>query len=273
MTAGSGGDRGGTKNTVAHFPPVSLDCQALWIGIYTCSSRSHPTPHTDRPVYGSPSAISRAHRLHAIIPFKEAVLFLIGRPGRRLATGALVPLFRELPAASAHLYTEGACMAIQKTEKIWHNGKLIAWDDATCARDVARGELRLFGVRRHPLLRRCPPARPSSAPRSTCSACSIPRSIYRMDVDFTRDRLVAAWSTGADERRVALLHPPHRSPRIRRSRRQPVQLPTEVYICNYPWGKYLGSDDVARASTSASPPGRASRRTPCPPWPRPAPTT
>ncbi len=22
-------------------------------------------------------------------------------------------------------------MAIQKTEKIWHNGKLIAWDDAT----------------------------------------------------------------------------------------------------------------------------------------------
>ena len=37
-------------------------------------------------------------------------------------------------------------MAIQKTEKIWHNGKLIPWDDATHPRDVARGALWLVGV-------------------------------------------------------------------------------------------------------------------------------
>ena len=37
-------------------------------------------------------------------------------------------------------------MAIQKTDKIWHNGKLIPWDDAHAPRDVARGELRVVGV-------------------------------------------------------------------------------------------------------------------------------
>ena len=36
-------------------------------------------------------------------------------------------------------------MAIEKTEKIWHNGKFIPWDDATPC-DVARGELRVVGV-------------------------------------------------------------------------------------------------------------------------------
>jgi hypothetical protein len=37
-------------------------------------------------------------------------------------------------------------MAIQKTEKVWHNGKFIAWDDATHPRDVARRALRLVGI-------------------------------------------------------------------------------------------------------------------------------
>jgi hypothetical protein len=27
--------------------------------------------------------------------------------------------------------SQGVGMAIQKTDKIWHNGKLINWDDAT----------------------------------------------------------------------------------------------------------------------------------------------
>ena len=37
-------------------------------------------------------------------------------------------------------------MAIQKTEKIWHNGKFIAMGRCHAPRDVARCALRLFGV-------------------------------------------------------------------------------------------------------------------------------
>ncbi len=37
-------------------------------------------------------------------------------------------------------------MAIQKTDKIWHNGKLINWDDAHYSCDVARRSLRVFGL-------------------------------------------------------------------------------------------------------------------------------
>ncbi len=64
----------------------------------------------------------------------------------------------------------GATMPIPKTEKIWHNGKLINWDDATLHVLSHVVELRLGSLRRHPLLRNqarpghLPPARTHAAP-------------------------------------------------------------------------------------------------------------
>jgi branched-chain amino acid aminotransferase len=50
----------------------------------------------------------------------------------------------------------------------------------------------------------------------------------------------------------------------------PKGSPIEVYIANFPWGKYIAA---TAARMSASQVGTAWLPTPCPPWPRPAPTT
>ena len=68
-------------------------------------------------------------------------------------------------------------MAIQKTEKIWHNGKLIKWDDATLhvmSHVVHYGSSVFEGIRCYDL-----PSGPAIfRPTSTCSGCWIlPRSI------------------------------------------------------------------------------------------------
>ena len=62
-------------------------------------------------------------------------------------------------------------MAHPKTEKIWHNGKFIAWDDAkihVLSHVVNYGSGRL---RRNPLLRHDSRALRFSVCASTCSAC------------------------------------------------------------------------------------------------------
>ena len=64
-------------------------------------------------------------------------------------------------------------MAIEKSESIWHNGKLIPWDDATIhvmSHVVHYGSSVFEGIRCY-----APPSGPAiSAPRSTSSGCSIP---------------------------------------------------------------------------------------------------
>jgi len=74
-------------------------------------------------------------------------------------------------------------MPVKPTEKIWHNGKLIDWDDAkihVMAHVVNYGSsvLKAFDVMNYP------PAPQFSARRNTCSACSIPQrfiaSLFRI---------------------------------------------------------------------------------------------
>ena len=66
--------------------------------------------------------------------------------------------------------------------------------------------------------------------------------IYRIDVDFTRGGSDRRHGGGGEEQwRLALLHPADRAARVWRSGVNPFNSPTEVYICNYPWGKYLGT--------------------------------
>ena len=67
--------------------------------------------------------------------------------------------------------------------------------------------------------------------------------IYRIDVDYTRDELVSAV---VDVVRNNGVWPCYIRPIILRGYGEagvnPFNSPTEVYICNYPWGKYLSND-------------------------------
>jgi branched-chain amino acid aminotransferase len=133
-------------------------------------------------------------------------------------------------------------MAIQKTDKIWHNGKFIDWDDAqlhVMAHVTNYGSAVFEGVRCY--------ERPSGpaifrvaehAQRLLDSA-----KIYRIPVSFTRDQLVEGM---LELVAVNNVWPCYLRPLIVRGYGEigvnPFKCPTEVYIANFPWGKYLGGD-------------------------------
>ena len=133
-------------------------------------------------------------------------------------------------------------MAIQKTEKIWHNGRFIKWDDATLhvmSHVVNYGSSVFEGIRCYAL-----PGGPAIFRAQEHMQRLIDSArIYRIEIDFTRDQLVRGM--------VELVQangawPCYIRPIILRGYGEvgvnPLSSPVEVYICNYPWGKYLGSD-------------------------------
>jgi branched-chain amino acid aminotransferase len=135
-------------------------------------------------------------------------------------------------------------MAIQKTEKIWHNGKFIPWDSATLhvmSHVVNYGSSVFEGIRCYAL-----PSGPAifRAPEHMQRLLDSAR-IYRIDVDFTRDELVSGL---AELIKANGVWPCYIRPIILRGYGEagvnPFNSPTEVYICNYPWGKYLGTDSA-----------------------------
>jgi branched-chain amino acid aminotransferase len=133
-------------------------------------------------------------------------------------------------------------MAIQKTEKIWHNGKLIPWDDAqihVMSHVVNYGSSVFEGIRCY-----APPTGPAifRAQEHTQRLLDSAK-IYRIDVDFTRDDLISGMIELVKNNGV---WPCYMRPIVLRGYGEagvnPFNSPTEVFICNYPWGKYLGTD-------------------------------
>jgi len=134
-------------------------------------------------------------------------------------------------------------MPIQKLEKIWHNGKLINWDEATLhvmSHVVNYGSAVFEGVRCYqtksgPAIFRAK----EHAQRLLNSA-----KIYRIDVDYSADDLVSAMS---ELIRANGKSPCYIRPIVLRGYGEvgvnPLNSPVEVYICNYEWGKYLTTDD------------------------------
>src|SRR3954465_11098691 len=133
-------------------------------------------------------------------------------------------------------------MAIQKTDKIWHNGKLINWDDATLhvmSHVVHYGSSVFEGVRCYQL-----PTGPAIfRANEHIQRLLDSAKIYRIDVDFTREELVSAMIELVKNNGVS---PCYIRPIILRGYGEagvnPFNSPTEVYVANYPWGKYLGTD-------------------------------
>lgn len=132
-------------------------------------------------------------------------------------------------------------MAIQKTERIWHNGKLVPWDDArihVMSHVIHYGSSVFEGVRCY-----APPTGPAifraedHAQRLLDSA-----KVYRMDLDYTRDEMVRAMCDLVAHNGV---WPCYLRPVVLRGYGEagvnPFNSPIEVYVVNYPWGKYLTS--------------------------------
>jgi len=131
-------------------------------------------------------------------------------------------------------------MAIPQTDKIWHNGKLIDWDDAklhVMSHVVNYGSSVFEGVRcyKHPQGPAIFRAQ-EHAERLLQSA-----KIYRMEVPFTEEEIIQAMVEVVGTNGV---YPCYIRPIVLRGYGEagvnPFNSPIDVYICNYAWGKYLG---------------------------------
>jgi branched-chain amino acid aminotransferase len=131
-------------------------------------------------------------------------------------------------------------MAVKKTDKIWHNGKFIKWDDATLhvmAHVVHYGSAVFEGVRCYSQPKGPAIFRAQEHMQRLINSAKI----YRMEVKYSREELVAAMVELVQLNGVA---PCYIRPIALRGFGQlgvnPLESPIEVYIANYEWGRYLG---------------------------------
>jgi branched-chain amino acid aminotransferase len=131
-------------------------------------------------------------------------------------------------------------MAVKKTEKIWHNGKFINWDDATLhvmAHVVNYGSSVFEGVRCYSQPKGPAIFRAQEHMQRLINSAKI----YRMEVKYSRDELVAAM---VELVRVNGVTPCYIRPLVLRGYGQlgvnPLDSPIDVYLVNYEWGRYLG---------------------------------
>jgi len=137
-------------------------------------------------------------------------------------------------------------MAITKVEKIWMNGKWVAWEDATIhvlahvahyASSVFEG-IRCYKTKRGPAIFRLD----EHLDRLMGSA-----KIYRMELPFTREQIREAC---LDVVAVNDLGDCYLRPLIYRGYENlgvnPFGSPVEVAVAAFPWGKYLGDDAISK---------------------------
>jgi branched-chain amino acid aminotransferase len=156
-----------------------------------------------------------------------------------------------------YLYVPGTAkeqsksMPIQATSKIWHNGNLIPWEQANIhvmSHVIHYGSSVFEGIRCYGLPKGSAVFRlPEHMQRLLDSA-----KIYRMEVPYTLDELCAAVVDVIEANGVA---PCYIRPIALRGYGEigvsPKGSPLEVYIANFPWGKYIaghGGADVCISS-------------------------
>ena len=134
---------------------------------------------------------------------------------------------------------------LQPTEKIWHNGRLIAWNDAkihVLSHVVSYGSSVFEGVRcyetdRGPALFRA---------REHARRLIDSGKIYRMEIPYSIDELVAAMvETVRENKQVDCYIRPISLRGYGEMGVMPRNNPVETYIACYPWGKYLGEEAMA----------------------------
>ena len=130
-------------------------------------------------------------------------------------------------------------MPIQATPNIWHNGKLIPWEQATLhvmSHVVHYGSSVFEGIRAYTQPQGSAIFRlPEHMQRLIDSA-----KIYRIELPYTLDELCAAVVDVVEANQVT---PCYIRPFVLRGYGEigvsPKGSPIEVYIANFPWGKYV----------------------------------
>lgn len=138
-----------------------------------------------------------------------------------------------------------ACM-LKPTEKIWHNGRFIAWDDArihVLSHVVSYGSsvfegIRCYATSRGPAIFRL---------RDHLRRMLDSAKIYRMEVGYSLDELVEA---AVELVRVNRLESCYIRPIVLRGFGEMgvygCRNPVEVFIACWEWGRYLGEEALAR---------------------------
>ena len=148
-------------------------------------------------------------------------------------------------------------MPIETTENIWHNGELIPWQDAkihVLSHVVHYGSSIFEGIR-------CYTQGPSDSGATGAAIFRLPEhmqrflnsaKIYRMPLAYTVDQLCDAVVEVVETNGVA---PCYIRPVAFRGYGEigvnPLKSPVEIYIANFPWGKYVpgnGGADVCISS-------------------------
>ena len=142
-------------------------------------------------------------------------------------------------------------MPLQTTNNIWHNGNLIPWDKAqihVMSHVVHYGSAVFEGIRCY--------TQPNGAGvfrlHEHMSRMLDSARIYRMPIPYTVDQLCAAAVEVVEANGVA---PCYLRPIAFRGYGEigvnPLKSPVEVYIANFPWGKYVPGNDGADVCVSS----------------------
>jgi len=142
-------------------------------------------------------------------------------------------------------------MPLQTTENIWHNGQLIPWEKAqihVMSHVIHYGSSVFEGIRCYKQPEGASIFRlPEHMQRLLDSA-----KIYRMPLPYTVDQLCAAVVDVVEANGVA---PCYVRPIAFRGYGEigvnPLTSPVEVYVANFPWGKYVPGNDGADVCISS----------------------
>ena len=142
-------------------------------------------------------------------------------------------------------------MPIETTEKIWHNGNLIPWQDAqvhVMSHVIHYGSSVFEGIRCYQQKDGAAIFRlPEHSQRLLDSA-----KIYRMDLAYTAEQIAQACVELVEVNKVT---PCYIRPVAFRGYGEagvyPLNCPMEIYIANFPWGKYVAGDDGADVCISS----------------------
>jgi branched-chain amino acid aminotransferase len=137
-------------------------------------------------------------------------------------------------------------MPIQKTDKIWHNGKWINWDDATLhvlSHVVSYGSavfegIRCYETKQGPAIFRL---------REHMQRLINSGKIYRMELPFTVDEFS---SVACELVRLNNMKSCYVKPMVMRGYGEvgvnPLNSPIEIYMACWAWGAYLGPDALTK---------------------------
>ena len=142
-------------------------------------------------------------------------------------------------------------MPLQTTQNIWHNGALIPWEKAqihVMSHVVHYGSSVFEGIRCYTQPNGAGIFRlPEHMARLIDSA-----KIYRMPLPYTADQLCAAVVDVVEANGVA---PCYIRPVAFRGYGEigvnPLKAPVEIYIANFPWGKYVAGNEGADVCVSS----------------------